>query len=58
MQRVEDNHQPEDQKQKGPKRNHRADSAFWQRAATLREETRGRISTDSADLIRQDRDER
>jgi len=33
-------------------------SGFWERAAKLREETRGRISTDSTDLIRQDRDER
>ena len=31
---------------------------FWERAAKLREETRGRIFTDSTDLIRQDRDER
>lgn len=31
---------------------------FWQRAAVLREATRGRISTRSEDLIRQDRDER
>jgi plasmid stability protein len=31
---------------------------FWERAAKLREETRGRILTDSTDLIRQDRDER
>jgi antitoxin FitA len=31
---------------------------FWARAAKLREETRGRIFTDSTDLIRQDRDER
>jgi len=31
---------------------------FWERAAALREETRGRISGDSTDLIRQDRDER
>ena len=31
---------------------------FWERAAELREETRGRIFTDSTDLIRQDRDER
>jgi plasmid stability protein len=33
-------------------------SGFWERAAALREETRGRIFTDSTDLIRQDRDER
>ena len=33
-------------------------AGFWQRAAKLREETRGRIFTDSTDLIRQDRDER
>jgi len=31
---------------------------FWERAAELREETRGRSFTDSTDLIRQDRDER
>ena len=31
---------------------------FWERAAALREKTRGRIFTDSTDLIRQDRDER
>ncbi len=31
---------------------------FWERAAKLRERTRGRILTDSADLIRQGRDER
>lgn len=31
---------------------------FWERAAALRERTRGRISGESADLIRQDRDER
>jgi antitoxin FitA len=31
---------------------------FWERAAKLREETRGRISTPSWELIRQDRDER
>jgi plasmid stability protein len=31
---------------------------FWQRAATLRAATRGRISIESAELIRQDRDER
>ena len=33
-------------------------AGFWERAARLREETRGRILTDSTDLIRQDRDER
>ncbi|HEX3882935.1 MAG TPA: hypothetical protein VHW66_09775 [Stellaceae bacterium] len=33
-------------------------SGFWERAAKLREETRGRITVDSTDLIRQDRDER
>jgi plasmid stability protein len=33
-------------------------SGFWERAAALRERTRGRISGESADLIRQDRDER
>ena len=33
-------------------------AGFWERAAALREETRGRIFTDSTDLIRQDRDER
>lgn len=31
---------------------------FWERAAKLREATRGRIITDSTELIRQDRDER
>lgn len=31
---------------------------FWERAAKLREETRGRITIPSEDLIRQDRDER
>jgi len=31
---------------------------FWERAAALREETRGRISVPSEELIRQDRDER
>jgi antitoxin FitA len=34
------------------------DNGFWVRAAKLREETRGRIWTNSTDLIRQDRDER
>jgi plasmid stability protein len=33
-------------------------SGFWERAAALREELRGRISGDSADLIREDRDRR
>jgi antitoxin FitA len=33
-------------------------AGFWERAAKLREETRGRILTDSTDLIRRDRDER
>ncbi len=33
-------------------------AGFWERAAKLREETRGRIFTDSTDFIRQDRDER
>ena len=36
----------------------RGRAGFWQRAAKLREETRGRIFTDSTDLIRQDRDDR
>ena len=31
---------------------------FWERAATLREQMRGRAFTPSEDLIRQDRDER
>jgi plasmid stability protein len=31
---------------------------FWERAAKLREKTRGRIIIPSEDLIRQDRDER
>jgi plasmid stability protein len=31
---------------------------FWERAAKLREETRGRIFTPSEELIRKDRDER
>ncbi len=31
-------------------------SDFWQRAASLRAATRGRTSTDSASLIRADRD--
>jgi hypothetical protein len=34
------------------------DGGFWERAAELREELRGRVSTDSAELIRQDRDVR
>jgi plasmid stability protein len=33
-------------------------TGFWERAAELREELRGRISGDSADLIREDRDQR
>ena len=33
-------------------------SDFWEEAAKLREETRGRIWTNSTELIRQDRDER
>jgi plasmid stability protein len=33
-------------------------SGFWERAAKLREEMRGRTFTDSTDLSRQDRDER
>jgi plasmid stability protein len=33
-------------------------SGFRERAAALREELRGRISGDSADLIREDRDRR
>jgi hypothetical protein len=33
-------------------------AGFWERAAALREQTRGRISTPSEKLIRQDRDER
>lgn len=33
-------------------------AGFWQRAAKLREETRGRITIPSEELIRQDRDER
>ncbi len=33
-------------------------ASFWERAAALREETRGRISVPSEELIRQDRDER
>lgn len=37
----------------------RADRAgFWERAAALREETRGRIRVPSEELIRQDHDER
>ena len=35
-----------------------AQSDFWQRAALLRERTRGRIKVPSEELIRQDRDER
>jgi plasmid stability protein len=33
-------------------------AGFWERAAKLRAETRGRRFSDSTDLIRQDRDER
>jgi antitoxin FitA len=33
-------------------------AGFWERAAKLREETRGRKLTDSTELIRRDRDER
>jgi len=33
-------------------------SGFWERAAKLREQTRGRIMIPSEELIRQDRDER
>lgn len=33
-------------------------AGFWERAARLRAETRGRILTNSTDLVRQDRDER
>jgi antitoxin FitA len=33
-------------------------TGFWERAAALREATRGRIATGSEELIRQDRDER
>jgi len=33
-------------------------AGFWEKAAKLREETRGRFLTNSTDLIRQDRDER
>jgi antitoxin FitA len=33
-------------------------AGFWERAAALRAETRGRILTNSTELIRQDRDER
>jgi antitoxin FitA len=33
-------------------------AGFWERAAALRAETRGRKLTNSTDLIRQDRDER
>jgi plasmid stability protein len=33
-------------------------TGFWARAAALREETRGRVSTPSEELIREDRDER
>lgn len=34
------------------------DNGFWERAAKVREELRGRISGDSTDLIREDRDQR
>jgi plasmid stability protein len=34
------------------------DNGFWERAAKLRDELRGRISGDSTDLIREDRDRR
>jgi len=34
------------------------DTGFWDRAEKLRDELRGRISGDSADLIREDRNER
>jgi antitoxin FitA len=37
---------------------HAGRAAFRERAAALREETRGRISIPSEDLIRQDRNER
>jgi len=33
-------------------------AGFWERAAKLRAETRGRISVPSEELLRQDRDER
>ena len=33
-------------------------AGFWERAAKLREETRGRTFSDSTVLIREDRDER
>jgi antitoxin FitA len=33
-------------------------AGFWKRAAVLRAETRGRVMTNSTELIRQDRDER
>jgi plasmid stability protein len=33
-------------------------SGFWERAAALRDRTRGRIKVASEELIRQDRDER
>ena len=32
-------------------------AGFWERAAKLREELRGRVFTPSEDIIRQDRDE-
>ena len=37
---------------------HAGRAGFWERAAKLREELRGRAFTPSEDLIRQDRDER
>jgi antitoxin FitA len=33
-------------------------AGFWERAAALRAATRGRISVEAAELIRQDRDQR
>ncbi len=33
-------------------------AGFWERAAALRAETRGKVLTDSTELIRQDRDAR
>lgn len=37
---------------------HAGRAGFWERAAALRAETRGRKLTNSTELIRQDRDER
>jgi plasmid stability protein len=37
---------------------HPGQADFWERAAKLREELRGRTFTPSEDLLRQDRDER